>query len=905
MYKAPDLGLFNGAREPPERRVSRKSTPTSQAETATTSALPSPSSATSRTQSWVAEDTIQVAELPVQLPSPRSTSLRWSRPQSEAYEALESHRIVIAIDYGTTFTGVGFATPQSGADPTRRLKDIRIVTDWGTDMTNDIKIPSVISYSLRTSANELQFGANLSRNAVAMVNTKMELDVQETRLDELILIIQTLDGMKDLGFHHVKASKGLPEYTWKTPEDVVTDYLQKVFDPVWKATEYMGPIRDLAPVDVVITVPVDWSYKARNSTLKAVRKAGFNETKFPKLNKYLMVTEPEAAAVFTVRYMQEEGFTSLRTNQCFILCDAGGGTVDVVGFRIKQLTPNLELEYMTLATGAKCGSSFINVGFKKWLQRPDVLGDHYKMLDSRSAEDMINARATEAGAMRDLMRDFEGQKKAFHKECHEMHIDLPEPLVQLTVPGRVEEGELTITNEDMCSFFDPHVDRIIELIQDHVLQVEEKGSTVATILLIGGFSESEYLQQELQDSFENLRGIKLHRPATSWSAVVQGAVLYGMEITNRKHTKVMLPCPRNYGVQLNASFAKGVHDPRDQVTNPVTNHVMASKQLTWLIRKGDLLMAEEVRIIERSLVASFLETGDRVVRLPIYEYLGDDAPERYKTAHEEVEEVALLTVDFSTYPPERFERKVNAETLVVYCEAALICRLTVSGVDLVGELICHFPDDMNIFKNKKRLEYERIERQRIENQLLELQRDKAHQDGLQQGEIERQRIALECQQRAQDELTLRVEHAKQREDETIRRENERRHIENEKRRLEYNRQAADRQREQDRLNKMKEASQETLRDLRELIRERYELDVKIWSRRGARRPNRPLVETMMLKSDAIMEEILMMVEVWGDSPDGNWTKEEWNNVEIIRKKLREGGHRVWKDNPPWNDVAEK
>jgi len=129
-----------------------------------------------------------------------------------------------------------------------------------------------------------------------------------------------------------------------------------------------------------------------------------------------MVTEPEAAAIFTVRYMQEEGLTNLKNNQCFILCDAGGGTVDVVGYKVKQLTPSLELEEMTIPTGmnshhhsrrlitnsavgGKCGSSFINIDFKKWLQKPEVLGDHYKMLDSRSDGEMVNAHATEAGAV--------------------------------------------------------------------------------------------------------------------------------------------------------------------------------------------------------------------------------------------------------------------------------------------------------------------------------------------------------------------------------------------------------------------------------------------------------------------------------------------------------------------------
>lgn len=96
----------------------------------------------------------------------------------------------------------------------------------------------------------------------------------------------------------------------------------------------------------------------------------------------------------------------------------------------------------------------------------------------------------------------------------------------------------------------------------------------------------------------------------------------------------MVPCPRNYGVQLSDSFTKGVHDPRDRVTHALTNQAMAKQQLTWLIRKGDLLMAGDGRTVEKPLVASFREGGTRVFNLPIYEYLGDKTPDRFKIAHE-------------------------------------------------------------------------------------------------------------------------------------------------------------------------------------------------------------------------------------------------------------------------------
>lgn len=123
-------------------------------------------------------------------------------------------------------------------------------------MDNDEKIPSKISYSPCSIAGEEQFGADISPEGIAMVNTKLELDHQETKSEELDLIIQVLEGMNDLDFKHVKAAKGYPGYTWKGPEDVVTDYLEKVFHAFEKATRHLDDVKLNNPVDILITVPV-------------------------------------------------------------------------------------------------------------------------------------------------------------------------------------------------------------------------------------------------------------------------------------------------------------------------------------------------------------------------------------------------------------------------------------------------------------------------------------------------------------------------------------------------------------------------------------------------------------------------------------------------------------------------
>jgi hypothetical protein len=75
-----------------------------------------------------------------------------------------------------------------------------------------------------------------------------------------------------------------------------------------------------------------------------------------------------------------------------------------------------------------------------------VLGeDNYRELECRSDGEKINPLATEGGKMRQVMQRFEGEKKAFRGGSAEMELQLPDPLHQLNIPGKVEEGTLMIT----------------------------------------------------------------------------------------------------------------------------------------------------------------------------------------------------------------------------------------------------------------------------------------------------------------------------------------------------------------------------------------------------------------------------------------------------------------------------
>lgn len=73
-----------------------------------------------------------------------------------------------------------------------------------------------------------------------------------------------------------------------------------------------------------------------------------------------MISEPEAAA------------HKIEVGDTIVVCDAGGGTVDLISYTAMALKPKLEVIEATPGTGSLCGSTFLNRRFEKFLE--DKLG---------------------------------------------------------------------------------------------------------------------------------------------------------------------------------------------------------------------------------------------------------------------------------------------------------------------------------------------------------------------------------------------------------------------------------------------------------------------------------------------------------------------------------------------------
>jgi hypothetical protein len=144
-----------------------------------------------------------------------------------------------------------------------------VVLDWGERMGNQDKVPSVISYSRSSHNGEQQWGSDLSKDAIAMVHTKLRLDIDDTSA-ELDQILETLEGIDNLNFQYVRNLEGLPKFTRKGPEEIVADYLEKVFGRFIEAISSFTPEwRARTPVDIVATIPAVRSHTKRRTVIYA------------------------------------------------------------------------------------------------------------------------------------------------------------------------------------------------------------------------------------------------------------------------------------------------------------------------------------------------------------------------------------------------------------------------------------------------------------------------------------------------------------------------------------------------------------------------------------------------------------------------------------------------------------
>jgi molecular chaperone DnaK (HSP70) len=246
------------------------------------------------------------------------------------------------------------------------------VHDWpsrnNTIGTRD-KLPSEVTYQ----EEGIVWGSLIEPDVPRHMWTKLQLETSQT--GEATKIFQ-------------ETSTSASACVKKQPVDIIADFLSQVkAHLITNLDKKFGKIlwRTL-PITLVVTVPAVWSDKAKPLTLEAVNKAGFNSLEFPQTINTVMATEPEAAAIHTIKnFRGTTQDTKFAVGDAFIVCDMGGGTIDLIAYKVVSLNPTV-IEEATVGTGAQCGGSFVDRAFLEWLEKRLGSGDFTKIAGCRSEQ---------------------------------------------------------------------------------------------------------------------------------------------------------------------------------------------------------------------------------------------------------------------------------------------------------------------------------------------------------------------------------------------------------------------------------------------------------------------------------------------------------------------------------------
>ncbi|CAI7668568.1 unnamed protein product [Penicillium viridicatum] len=463
------------------------------------------------------------------------------------------------------------------------------------------------------------WGFDIHPNMQAYSLTKLFLDsnAELAEFDDQILQQTTSLGNPDQNLH--------PDRD-KPPVDVVADYLSEVLNFVWKTLKKdLGLRLGHLPVDLRFTIPAIWSDRGRELSEEAVIRAW--NFKRPQ-DRLTLMSEPEAAAESVHAQLKEEGM--LQTGDGILVCDCGGGTVDITTYFVMDHT-NCNLLGITAVQGAKCGGAAIDSRLFDLMKRrlPEHTFKHLNHLIGPGSE---------------FMERFETLKRSFGSSNNQnpFYLSLPIRMGREACGMGFDKGtgKFILTFEDVQSLFDPVVHSVIGLVNS---QIEAAGReygrpVINKIVLVGGLALSPYLQRALQ-CFEVPGRLSITViPQDPIMAVSNGSVLSSLY-------KLDVRSPRHYG--LGSPSRHGAEEIEWIIfTVSFTQFGRISPTLLTKVHQGQQYQQGPTDAHKHLRPYYLYQAGDaRVMTIPLYSY--EPSSPRHTAESKDVTLAGLIVADFS------------------------------------------------------------------------------------------------------------------------------------------------------------------------------------------------------------------------------------------------------------------
>ncbi|MET8683884.1 hypothetical protein ABZV77_06670 [Streptomyces sp. NPDC004732] len=445
------------------------------------------------------------------------------------------HRVAAAIDFGTYASGYAWVPVNARGVP--RTKEI--VDHRGWPSARDPLYPKNLTALLLDEQDEVVEWGYLARERVddpgtrLLLGMKMSLRPRRTH--------QEVDAARTV-LDHVEDSL-------TDPVPLIAAYLKKLREvALAEITRY-----HYRPEDVrwCMTVPAIWSPKALAAMRNAAERAGFAADH----DNLLLLPEPDAAAFacHIEKAAADSPFRELlrsfrRPERRFLVVDCGGGTIDVVSYRVAH---DGTLEQLRAPSGGPYGAEYVTRLFVN-----DILADRLGGIIQVNRLATGHRKEVEA-----VMLSWERARNTFKGpgdtaalvELDSVHHFLTSE--QRSRLRRAQGGDdlsIVITPQEMTALLDAAIEPLLACIDPHLAAVRQGREKDKPLLyVVGGFSKSPYLLGRVA-SHVGARAV-VHQPERPERAVLHGAVhhCYAPAVSARR-------APATYGVRVAEPY-----EPRD------------------------------------------------------------------------------------------------------------------------------------------------------------------------------------------------------------------------------------------------------------------------------------------------------------------------------------------------------
>lgn len=455
--------------------------------------------------------------------------------------------MIISIDFGTTFSGVCWTW-------SRDLDHVRTIKTWDDD-SSSAKVPSRIQY-IDGVPTEWGYAAEDGPTTFAWFKLMLDYEALPTNIKDSTRVQEIY-----AKFRCWSLSCGDPV---QDAMKVTVDYIKLLWKHALEIIlyEHSQTWAIGMACKVVITRPAIWSQKASARTQQVAEEAILPNAQDFESVTISLISEPEAAAHAVLHDPSVAQRPSLtHANDIYLICDAGGGTVDAISYEVQSLSP-MRLVECVEGKGDLCGAVFIDDEFEGFLK--SEIGRREWMSLNGDLRRRIMTSQWEHG----IKRQFDSTKASRKWVVDVTGVD-----------------SFAFTRGQIETVFQPTCSKARTLIRQQVDQIQLLHKrTPKAIILVGGLGSSRYLSHVLRVEYSNRIEIR-HSPGNeTWIAVCHGAVL-----AMKEELVVSRVARRHYGMCLEIPYDHNSEQRFmhiDRVWDNAEERQFVKGRMEWIVKRG-------------------------------------------------------------------------------------------------------------------------------------------------------------------------------------------------------------------------------------------------------------------------------------------------------------------------------